>query len=832
MTSREPGATEEGATPVLGAGSRRSVPAAALRRGDGVGRYVILDWVGQGGMGVVYAGYDPELDRRVAIKLVRPDRDASDGPAGLLREARAMARVRHPGVIAIHDIGVVDEQVFLAMEFIDGGTLAAWLRAAPRRWSEVLAMFVQAGRGLAQAHRVGVLHRDFKPDNVLVARDGRAVVTDFGIAGLLRPGAGAAGELEVTGSGAPSTWRSPGSGGEADDPRALPGTPPYMAPEQLAGGAADERSEQFSFCVALFEGLHGVRPFAGASPEALAAAIVAGPTAPTRPVPAWLERVVQRGLSREPAQRWPGMPALLAALERGGPRRRWPWLLAGSLVVAGAAGAVWRPRAPVERCSGGEAELAQVWDEPRRRAVQRGLAASGAGDRSASVAATVRAVDRHADAWVTARREACLATHARGEQSEPQLDRRMACFAGQLRELGDLLAAFERPEPGTLERGAAAVRRLPGPQRCTLGELEAFAAEPDPLTDRLAALRTIDRLGRSARALPLAQALVDDAADRPPLAIEARLLLGRAQLATGEVAAAERTLAETYWSAIAAGRDQLAAQAALERSGAAPESRPDAEATRTWVRHAEAVVHRLGRDPQLLGRLEGILALVAGAGGDFVAAREHHERALALFEQAGEVARGDAGTAHANYASALRRAGDVAGARAQQEQALALVAASSGSDHPNTHSVRLNLAMLLRDLGEEAPARALLEQARRGLEQALGSRHPALTAVWNTLGSLEYAGGRYLAARSAFTRAYALALATYGPQHAHTLHALNNLGNTAQALGDRATARHYFELALATAIAAYGPEHPDLVNRLTAAASVATEERRFADARE
>ena len=827
MTSREPGATEDGVTPVLGAAlPRRAEPIAALRRGDSVGRYVILDWVGQGGMGVVYAGYDPELDRKVAIKLVRPELHSAESPAGLLREARAMARVRHPGVIAIHDIGVVDEQVFLAMEFIDGGTLAAWLRAAPRSWSAVLAMFVQAGRGLVQAHRVGVLHRDFKPDNVLVARDGRAIVTDFGLA---RPGASATPELEVSRSEARSTWRSPGTDAEADDADALPGTPPYMAPEQLAGRPADERSEQFSFCVALFEGLHGARPFAGASPEALAAAIAAGPAAPTRPLPAWLSRAVQRGLSPDPAQRWPSMQALLTALERGGPRR-WPWAIAGALVIAGVAAAMWTPRAPVERCSGGELELANVWDLPRRRDVQRALAASGTGDRSASVAATLREVDRHAHAWTAARREACLATHARGEQSPQQLDRRMACFGEQLRALDDLLAAFEQPADDTLDRAASAVRRLPPPQRCTLGELES-TADPDPLHDRLAALRTIDRLGQSARALPLAQALVDDAADRPALAIEARLLLGRAQLATGAQAAAERTLAETYWSAIAAGHDELAAQAALERSGAAPEG-PDSEATRTWVRHAEAVVTRLGRDPQRLGKLAGILALVEDAGGDFAAAREHHERALELLARAGDVARGDAGTAHANYASALRQAGDNGAARAHHERALELFTASSGSDHPNTHSVRLNLAVQLSALGDEAAARPLLAQARSGLEQALGPRHPALALVWGTLGGLDYGQARYPEARSAFERAHALALAVHGPQHPQTILSRYNLGNTAEAQGDLVTARHHFEAALAATEALRGPNHPELVNRLTAVASVATAQRRFAAARE
>ncbi|WAS90815.1 serine/threonine-protein kinase [Nannocystis punicea] len=824
---------DDDATPVLTTRAPRANAAfASLSRGDAVGRYVILDRVGEGGMGVVHAAYDPELDRRVAIKLVRPDLRDADSRARLLREAKAMARLRHPNVIAIHDIGEVDDQVFLAMEFIDGVTLGAWLRQAPRRWQEVRGVFVQAGRGLAAAHQAGVLHRDFKPDNVLVARDGRAIVTDFGLA---RPTAPTPAELETLRSTPDAGWQA---ANDLTDARQLLGTPSYMAPEQLAGGPADERSEQFAFCVALFEGLYGVRPFAGASLEVLRAAIEAGQLVPRpreRPTPAWLERAVLRGLSGAPSRRWSSMHALLAVLERGPPHRRWPWLAAGLLALAGGLAALRTPAAAAERCSGSELRVGRVWDDARRHSLRRALLATSTGDRSATSAAVEREVDRYARTWAETRRDACLATHARGEQSSAQLERRMDCFDRRLRELDGLLTMLGQAEGDTLEHAAGAVRRLPAPSRCAVGDvqLEAPGASEGPLQNRLAELRTLALLKRSARVLPLAQALVRDAdlvAD-PALSLEARYLLGGAQLDLGDRTAAEHTLEETYWSAVRAGLDELAARAALDRTSAAAAG-PAVEATLTWVRHAEAVVMRAGGDPQHLGKLAGILALVEQARGDFKAAREHYERALELFARAGAAAQGDAGSAHANYAGALRRAGDERAAREHHERALELFVEHWGSDHPNTHSVRLNLAALLAAHGEEERARALLQEARVGLEQALGASHPSLAAVWGTLGGLEYAHGRHGAARAAFARAYQLALATYGPADEHTLTPLFNLGNTAHARGDLAEARHFYEQVLAARIALRGPDHPDLVRCWTALASVAIDQRRFDAARE
>jgi eukaryotic-like serine/threonine-protein kinase len=270
-----------------------------------VGRYLILDRIGSGGMGDVYAARDPELDRRVAIKLLRSPRSG----ARLLREARALARLAHPNVVAVHDVGIFEERSFVAMELVEGTTLRAWMEERPRPWREVLDVFVPAGRGLSAAHAAGLVHRDFKPENVMIGSDGRVRVLDFGIVGSV-PADGPEPEFDME-SADPTRLTAPGG---------PVGTPGYMAPEQLCGQEIDARADQFGFCVALWEALYGARPFGGATLRALTAAVLRGVVdepPPGRPAPAWLRRLVTRGLSVERGARHRSMDALLADIAAG-----------------------------------------------------------------------------------------------------------------------------------------------------------------------------------------------------------------------------------------------------------------------------------------------------------------------------------------------------------------------------------------------------------------------------------------------------------------------------------------------------------------------------------
>ncbi|MCY1005253.1 serine/threonine-protein kinase [Nannocystis pusilla] len=342
-----------------------------------LGRFVIERRLGAGGMGIVYVAHDAELERKVAVKLLRlhgPDRDGR-GAARLLREARALARVDHPHVVAVHEVGDHDGAVFLAMELIEGVTFAEWQRG--RGWREVVEVYLQAGRGLAAAHAAGVVHRDFKPTNVIVGADDRgrprARVVDFGLA---RAGDEDGVDLDVTDAAPPTEGTTLD---EAPNDRltatgTLLGTPAYMAPEQLAGRRADARSDQFSFALALYEGVFGQRAFAGDDLDDLRAAVLAGrrrPLAGARSGPRWLLRVLDRALALAPARRYPSMPALLAELERGLSRRRRVGLTFGALAlgIGGAFAGTWA--ASPSLCSRGGDVMAEVWHDDARRGPRR-----------------------------------------------------------------------------------------------------------------------------------------------------------------------------------------------------------------------------------------------------------------------------------------------------------------------------------------------------------------------------------------------------------------------------------------------------------------------------
>ncbi|MBX7084441.1 MAG: serine/threonine protein kinase, partial [Nannocystaceae bacterium] len=276
-----------------------------------LGRYRIERDLGAGGMGRLVLAFDPDLQRKVALKLVAPQLASStEARRRIVAEARAMARLSEPHVAQVYEVGERDGQVFVAMEFVDGQDLRQWLAAAPRRWSQVLALFLQAGAGLAAAHDVGITHRDFKPENVMVDRHGRARVIDFGLAGAVadprvdRHGRAAVGAA-LTRTGA------------------FVGTPGYMPPEQWDGDAVDARADQFAFCVALFEALVGVRPFDATTPAALREALRTGSTPSwPRAVPRWILAPLLRGMALEPSARWPELRALLRALDPARRRRR------------------------------------------------------------------------------------------------------------------------------------------------------------------------------------------------------------------------------------------------------------------------------------------------------------------------------------------------------------------------------------------------------------------------------------------------------------------------------------------------------------------------------
>jgi formylglycine-generating enzyme required for sulfatase activity len=319
-----------------------------LKKGDALGRYLVLEQLGAGAMGVVYAAYDPELDRKIAIKILRPQEGKGDRARRqerLVREAKAMAKLSHPNVGAIYDVGVHGDQVFLAMEFLSGGTLRDWVDAKKRPWREIVRMFIEVGKGLAGAHAEGLIHRDFKPDNVLLDKNGVPKVVDFGLvrltsAALDRSTSGSmdAVPIEETDAGGAAPL-SLAQTALADLTRtgALTGTPAYMAAEQFLGKEIDARTDQFAFSIALYEALYGERPFAGETVIGLADAVTCSriQEAPKDAhVPPWIRRVLLTGLQTDPGKRYQSLALLVSALLDDPQVRRRKQLVAAGAVLA------------------------------------------------------------------------------------------------------------------------------------------------------------------------------------------------------------------------------------------------------------------------------------------------------------------------------------------------------------------------------------------------------------------------------------------------------------------------------------------------------------------
>jgi serine/threonine protein kinase len=361
--------------------------AAPASTGRTVGKYRLDRVLGSGGMGVVWAAFDPDLERAVAVKLLHAENSEQTLRSRLLREARAMARLRHPNVVTVFDVGTDQNRDYIAMELVDGGTLDAWLETKPTRDARLKALLA-AGRGLAAAHTAGLVHRDFKPHNVLRASDGHVYVTDFGLArGQIEDGP----ELvqislpveELTSGSQPRRGRDSVLDSPLTQTGVLIGTPAYMAPEQFAGRVPDPKCDQFAFCITAWEALTGARPFRGATLAELEAAARGGVGELSVDLPPPLREVLARGLSPSPDARWSDMPALLAALAeaiaapRPVRRRSRRWITAGVAALGLAGGiAVFaatrsRPAAAADECQSAEQAWGNAWG-PDRAALLRG----------------------------------------------------------------------------------------------------------------------------------------------------------------------------------------------------------------------------------------------------------------------------------------------------------------------------------------------------------------------------------------------------------------------------------------------------------------------------
>ncbi len=794
---------------------------ARLREGAKLGRYVVLSRVGSGGMGVVFAAYDPELDRKVAIKVLRGAsggtgaKELADQRARLLREAQAMAKLSHPNVITVHDVGTFEGQVFVAMEFIDGGTLSMWLRESKRTWREVQTVMLAAGRGLAAAHAAGLVHRDFKPDNVLMGTDGRVLVTDFGLA---RPAAGKTDAFAQVSS----VHGTSALGLALTQTGALVGTPAYMAPEQLGGERTDALTDQFSFCVATYESLYGERPFAGKVLAELIANVTEGAVRPPPPrgsVPRWVRRALLRGLSVAPEQRFRSTDALLAALARD-PWRRWQQalLIAVPTVVVGIAAMVYereQPRA-ASYCQDVAAELGDAWDEARREAVAARFEGSALPYAADALRSIERTLDDYAEKWTALQTQACR-DEVEGARPQAVLALQMTCLERRRLSLGALTSLLAEADPGTLERAVDAAGALPSLEICA--DLEVLMArestqdDVDPAAARavdgaLARVKVLRDAARYAEALAQAGPLIAQATDAGYTRGEAfaRELLATTLELMGDIAGAERAYHDALSSALASGSAEIVVRASLGLIWiTADPARPLVEADR-WHAHGKGALARMGGDFELEAELERALGLAYLQHDDPRRAETHVRESLRIREQAFGPEHESIGAAASTMGQLLAAQGKYVEARAAFERALAITEARTGPSHPDTAAMLTNVGSTWAEVGDHERAIAYYERALAIDLAALGPDHVRNAIAHHNLASVLWTAGRRPAARAHAERELAIVLAEHGELHPDVASALGNLARFDAEQGDHAAALAGFSRAYDIVRNSLGPD--------------------------
>jgi tetratricopeptide (TPR) repeat protein len=780
-------------------------PAQILARGHTLGRYVIGDLVGSGAMGRVYSAWQPELDRRVAIKVLRDD--------AAVREAKAMARLDHPNVVGVHEVGTTDEGTYVVMDLVEGETLRAWIEstsASRRSIREQVAILVDIARGLAAVHAAGVIHRDVKPDNIIIGTDGRARLGDFGLA---RASVRVA---EIAGPG--SSRAAPDSNGSSDQPAdvsasdraaratavasnrapappaatAIAGTPAYMAPEVMGGGPATAASDQFAFGVTAYELLAGNRPFDGRTWAELARAVDRQTAAPLKGVPAWLDVAIRRCLAREPDRRFASMTELADRLSARAQRRRPAVWMAGiataAVLASGATFLAVRRDATPSPASCDRTALATVWNPDTR------AQAAALGPRA------VAAIDRWTAQWT----EQCTATRT---DPPPRAAARARCLDQRQDELGALLArATTSPSPPSTgapiaDRVVDALDALPASE-CSTADLAS--ADPLPLDpDRVAAVREVER------ALPAIRAALAFG-DARPVASRTPELVVRARESGHEPTLAQALLVHAEVLRATAQLD-AATLAARDAVVAAERGHDDATAARAWVTrvaiasdrreldfvddHASialGAIARAGAPPRLLAQILRLQGLAAYNRNDLITARDLLADARArLAWIAGDRSSAVSGV-EAALGSVARAAGDLDVAERHHRTALAIDRELRGERHPDLARDLHNLAGVVRLRGDLANALKLYDEAL-AMESAM--RGPTSVAVALTTNSrglvklarhdLAGASADFQAALDAFTAA----------NHGDRAFAMHNLGLVAAAANDHRTALEHFEIA-------------------------------------
>ncbi len=826
-------------------GSLDPVDDVAVLIGTHLGRYVVIEELGRGGMGVVLRAYDPKLQREVALKLVRTDRLDPTAQARLVREARAMARLAHPNVVAVYDVETdeAERRVVVVMEYVQGQSLTQWLESANRPLAAILTAFVAAGRGLAAAHAAELLHRDFKPDNVLIGADGqgpeglgRVRVTDFGLA---RPTEGGSLEVGLSTSAAgdrDDAASSTTTGGGSDaltTAGTVLGTPLYMAPEQFADEELDTRTDQYAFCVSLWKALTGKWPFRGKDRAALFQAKCKGP--PKWPsdvtVPRHIVAAVRRGLASEPSDRWPSLAALLAELQRDPGLRRRQGVALGLLAVAGMGVFGWQrfERALTERdCEAAAASLDTVYGDTRADEIATAFAASGISYAADTWSRARGRLDAYADAWKTTRAQVCHDEWISHTLSPALAEKARACLEGQRESLDALLSTLQEPDARTIAKAASASASLPSVAACA--DATRLALQPDPPADeaqrvavrelqsRLSRARSVRTAGRYDEALAMTEAIAADAEaiGWGPVLLEAKMALGDVQGLLAKHAQAQALHEEVFFAAAAQGLDGLALDAATALSFTVGNDMARHDEGLRWGRLARSFATRQGiSDGADLARVLSNLAAVHDAKGEYEQAAQLVGEALQIWEEVLGPDHPQVAMGLNNLALDLHNQGKYDQAQPKSERALQIWEAALGPEHPHVAMALNNLGNTLHSKGDLAAAQAMHERALKIREAAFGPDHPAVAASLANLGNALHLQGRSDEARKVFERALKIWEASLGAEHPDLVGIYSNIGVVVAAQGDHARARELFERSIALGDATLGPAHPEVARPLS-----------------
>jgi tetratricopeptide (TPR) repeat protein/tRNA A-37 threonylcarbamoyl transferase component Bud32 len=796
-----------------------AAPEVALPLELSVGEIVdenfeIVERIGAGGMGVVYRARDHRLGRDVAIKLHVGHTDDR-----LETEAMAMARLSHPNVITVHEVGTYKDHLFIAMEFVEGDSARGWLDAAERGADEVLEVFAQAGRGLEAAHQAGLVHRDFKPDNIFIGDDGRVCVGDFGLAR-------AEGEREPEAGGAPELSSGTQTG-------SVVGTLAYMAPEQLDGAAVDARADQFAFCASLWEALSGVRPFDADSVTSRVRSLAERRELPPLPdaVPRRIAAALRRGLANDPAERFPSMTELLEHIAPATRPSRAGWIAFAVATVAAAGAVIYAVNASSaagdagDSCAPVDPALGTIWSSERRQTIERAFVATDVKYAPVAWSAVSRLASDYATAIAADRQRACREAKSGAGLSTAMYQRRLTCLRRRERSLDSLLDILEDADTEVVSNAVDAAGALPpvsicGDERFLASEIEppqdsASAAEAEDIRAVIGRATNLIRAGRLdaadaifERALERARAL-----DYAPVTAEALEWIGVLESRRDNHDASVKALRDGYFLARRVGADAQAGQLAARLAIHAGLTAADADDAALWSELAIIEVDRGGGSDSLELLVLEALGLIADFQGDFDRAIDSFERAHVLALNAYSADHPKVLGLLGRIAGSLHGKGELARAATMYERALVGLERSRGADHPDVGLMLRSAGLVNANRGETALARRQLERSVEVLGATLGPESVETGFAWLNLGVAFHAANDYRAAIERYDKALEIVSARLGAEHPDVSLCLNSLAVAHEGLREFDAAIGYLERALAIA-RTQGANHPQVVTVL------------------